>query len=271
MSRRIILCADDYGLSPGVSLAIRDLIARRRINATSVMMLFPDRVEEAGRLDIVAQDTGVSIGLHVTLTGGFAPLAAAPLGGERLPSLGQLLAAAMLRGIDTRAIAAEVTAQFQAFEAAYGRAPDHVDGHQHAHVLPMVRAVVLDIAAQRAPGALLRDCTQAPRARLGLDLKGRLISRLSAGLASQAGARGLRVNRGFAGAYDFSPGTDFAALLAHCAGGLDDGGLMMVHPGHVDEILRGRDRVHEAREMEYGVLAGADAPALLAKAGVTLA
>lgn len=271
MARSIILCADDYGLAPGVSLAIRDLIAGRRINATSVMTLFPDRAEEAGRLRAAAQGTGASIGLHVTLTGGFVPLVASPLGGDRLPPLGRLLAASLLRRLDAQAVAAEVEAQFVAFDAAYGRPPDHVDGHQHAHVLPLIRDVVLDVAARRAPGALVRDCTQAPRARLGLDLKGRFISALSAGLASGARARGLRANAGFAGAYDFAPGTDFAALLARCLAGLDAGGLMMVHPGHVDGVLIERDPVHAPREAEYAVLAGPAFSGLLEKAGVALA
>lgn len=39
--RRIWLCADDYGLSDGVNRAIRDLIERGRLNATSVMMVTP--------------------------------------------------------------------------------------------------------------------------------------------------------------------------------------------------------------------------------------
>ena len=39
--RRIWLCADDYGLSPGVNRAIRDLIERDRLNATSVMVVGP--------------------------------------------------------------------------------------------------------------------------------------------------------------------------------------------------------------------------------------
>ena len=37
--RRIWLCADDYGISPGVNRAIRDLIERGRLNATSVMVV----------------------------------------------------------------------------------------------------------------------------------------------------------------------------------------------------------------------------------------
>ena len=39
--RRIWLCADDYGISAAVNLAIRDLVVRRRINATSVMVVAP--------------------------------------------------------------------------------------------------------------------------------------------------------------------------------------------------------------------------------------
>ena len=45
--RHIWLCADDYGMSPSVNRAIRALIDRKRINATSVMVVGPaiDRAE----------------------------------------------------------------------------------------------------------------------------------------------------------------------------------------------------------------------------------
>ena len=39
--RHVWLCADDYGLSPGVNRAIRDLIERGRLNATSAMVVGP--------------------------------------------------------------------------------------------------------------------------------------------------------------------------------------------------------------------------------------
>ena len=39
--RRIWLCADDYGISTSVNMAIRDLVVRRRLNATSVMVVAP--------------------------------------------------------------------------------------------------------------------------------------------------------------------------------------------------------------------------------------
>src|SRR5258708_20404269 len=74
--RRIWLCADDYGLSPGVNRAIRDLIERGRLNATSVMVVGP----AVGRDEITALKTAVAkslrcaIGLHFTLPAPFRPL-----------------------------------------------------------------------------------------------------------------------------------------------------------------------------------------------------
>jgi chitin disaccharide deacetylase len=56
--RRIWLCADDYGISPGVNRAIRDLISRGRLNATSVMMVGPAiGRDEADALSKVATES----------------------------------------------------------------------------------------------------------------------------------------------------------------------------------------------------------------------
>ena len=82
-TRRIVLCADDYGISPAVNVAIRDLIVRGRLSATSVMVTAPafDRFEAAA-LDVLnASRQRVAIGLHFTLTAPYRPLSAgfAPL------------------------------------------------------------------------------------------------------------------------------------------------------------------------------------------------
>ena len=55
--RRIWLCADDYGMSRGVNRAIRDLIERGRLNATSVMVVAPaiGRDEVAALQDVAAE------------------------------------------------------------------------------------------------------------------------------------------------------------------------------------------------------------------------
>src|ERR1700744_253549 len=88
--RRIWLCADDYGLSPGVNRAIRDLIGRGRLNATSVMVVGPaiGRDEVGAPTTAVADRPHFAVGLHATLTAPFHPLTLAfrPLdGGLFLP------------------------------------------------------------------------------------------------------------------------------------------------------------------------------------------
>ena len=74
--RHIWLCADDYGISPGVNQAIRDLAMRGRINATSVMVVAPnfsrEQVNALSALNVATQR--VAIGLHLTLTGPLKPL-----------------------------------------------------------------------------------------------------------------------------------------------------------------------------------------------------
>ena len=74
--RHIWLCADDYGISPAVNVAIRDLVVRGRINATSVMVVPPSFCRSEGvSLNILnASETRVAIGLHLTLTAPYQPL-----------------------------------------------------------------------------------------------------------------------------------------------------------------------------------------------------
>lgn len=266
--KRIVICADDYGIAPGVSAAIRALLAERRINATSVMTVLPDLFQEA---DLLLPMTGgqASIGLHVTLTGSFEPLTHG-FKGATFPSLGKLMAQAFARRLDPVNVKAEVETQFLAFEEAFGRPPDHVDGHQHVHLLPVIREAVIEATRRRAPNAWIRDCTPAPGTLMGLDPKGRFIGLLARGFAEQAKAAGLTVNKGFAGAYDFKMGTNYGRVLTHFLNGLEDGGLVMVHPGLVDEALVKRDPVTRAREAEYEVLAGAQLPQILLATGAQL-
>ena len=74
--RHIWLCADDYGISPGVNAAIRELIVRGRINATSIMVTSPYfNNDEAAALDTLnSGETRAALGLHVTLTSPFRPM-----------------------------------------------------------------------------------------------------------------------------------------------------------------------------------------------------
>src|SRR4030081_1443393 len=124
-TRRIWLCADDYGLSPGVNRAIRDLIERGRLNATSVMMVGPSigREEASALKTAAANSPRCAIGLHVTLTAPFRPLTMhfKPLDGGMFLAFPKLLRAGLLRQLDTEIVHAELMVQLAAFSELFGR------------------------------------------------------------------------------------------------------------------------------------------------------
>jgi hypothetical protein len=273
-TRRIVLCADDYALAPGVSSAIRTLLANARINATSVMVVTPELAAEARALTALPSPLKIEIGLHVTLTGGFKPLRENPLPTEDglFPPLGRLLRPTARFGMSRRSVEAEVGAQIEAFRGACGRLPDFVDGHQHVQLLPGVRHAFLNAVARAAPKAWVRQCGPLRwRRLLAADLKALALAWWSLGFRALARRRGLAMNAAFTGAYDYAAAADFGALFEDFLAGLPEGGLVMCHPGFVDETLRTRDPLTDRRQTEYEFLAGDGLPAALARAGVRLA
>jgi chitin disaccharide deacetylase len=272
--RHIWLCADDYGLSPGVSAAIRDLLARRRINATSVMMPAPSfSPSEASALDEAAAGYG-AIGLHVTLTAPFHPLSSgfAPTRDGAFPPLAAMAGRALARWLRPEDLEVEIARQFAGFRAAFGRAPDYVDGHQHIHVFPQIREALLRVIKDAAPQAWLRQCGRSAAAPKSLsDPKGFVLDALSAHLARLAARAGVGTNPAFSGTYSFAPGADYAALFPGFLDGLPDGGVVMCHPGKVDDELRRLDPLTDLRQREYDYFLGDDFLRLLAAQDVALA
>lgn len=270
--RRIRLCADDYGLSPGVNAAICDLIAKGRLSATSAMVVAPALDTEASRNLLASADgRGAQIGLHLTFTAPFSPLTPMfkPLRSKAFLPVATTLGAALANRFEAASLVAETEAQFTAFEQAFGRPPDFVDGHQHVHLFPQFREAVLAVVKARAPRAWIRQCGRAAGAPHP-DAKGLLIGRLSRRFRALAAAAGVATNPAFAGTYRFGPKADFAVAFPRFLKGLPDGGLVMCHPGFVDETLRRLDPLTALREREYAYLAGPQFPADLAAAAVRL-
>lgn len=273
--RRIWLCADDYGLAEGVNRAIRDLISRGRLNATSVMVVGAaiGRAEVAALQDAAAGSPRCAIGLHATLTAPFRPLTMhfRPLNGGLFLPFPAMLRSGLLRRLDPGLIEDELAAQLATFKELFGRAPDFVDGHQHAQLFPQVRDAFLRAAKEAAPAAWVRQGGRRQRLarRLGAP-KALVLDTLSAQFRKRATAAGIAFNPAFAGAYDFSKAPDFAALMAEFLDGLPDGGLVMCHPGFVDETLESLDPLTTQREAEHAYLAGGRFQELLVANKVTL-
>jgi len=273
--RRFWLCADDYGISPGVNRAIRELIERGRLNATSVMVVGP----AIGRDDIsslqaaAAQSPRCAIGLHATLTAPFRPLTMHfhPVDGGQFLPFPKLLRAGLARRLDPEIIRAELMVQLAAFSELFGRPPDFVDGHQHAQLFPQVREAFLAAVKEAAPGAWVRQGgRRLPLMQRLAAPKALVLDILSAQFRKRAARAGIAFNPGFAGAYDFSKAPDFAALMGEFLACLPEGGLVMCHPGFVDDVLTGLDPLTGQREREYAFLAGEHFPQLLALNKVTL-
>jgi predicted glycoside hydrolase/deacetylase ChbG (UPF0249 family) len=273
--RRIWLCADDYGLSPDVNRAIRDLIGRGRLNATSVMVVGPaiGRDEVAALQEVAAKSSRCAIGLHATLTAPFRPLTMhfKPVDGGMFLPFPALLRAGLLRRLDPEIIHSELSVQLASFKELFGRAPDFVDGHQHAQLFPVVRDGFLAAVKEAAPHAWVRQGgrNQPLAKRLGAP-KALLLDILSAQFRKRATRADIAFNPAFAGAYDFSRSPDFGSLMAQFLDSLPDGGLVMCHPGFVDDVLVSLDPLTTQREHEHAYLAGADFPDLLAVNKVTL-
>lgn len=272
--RRIWLCADDYGMSPGVNRAIRDLIDRKRLNATSVMVVGAamDRAEIDALTQTAAANPDCAVGLHATLTAPFSPLTLhfKPLDGGQFFPLGKLMRASLQRRLDPEIVQAELAAQIAAFKQMFGRAPDYVDGHQHVQLFPQARDAFLAAVKQAAPGAWVRQCGRSLPARRLDSPKALLLDALSATFRKRCAGAGVAFNPGFAGAYDMVRGGDFGKALRGFLDGLPDGGLVMCHPGFVDEMLTSVDNITHQREREYAYLAGDDFPGLLKETNVTL-
>ena len=260
--RRIWLCADDYGAAPGVSGAIRELIARGRINATSIMVVAPNfNSEEAAALvKLNSREKRAALGLHVTLTGPLQPLSEnfAPLRRGRFPPLNAMLRMATARRLQPEPLANEIVAQLKKFIDVFGRPPDFLDGHQHIQLFPQVRDAFLKVVAERAPAAWVRQCGRPRRGRRLRDHKALVLDILSLGFRRRAKKLGIAVNPAFAGSYAFKSRANYARLFPRFLAGLPDGGLIMCHPGVVDTELKGLDSLTTLREQEFAFF-GSDA------------
>lgn len=270
---RIWLVADDYGISKPVNGAIRELIATNRVNATSVMVGAPGfDLDEAKLLtEAVARARHTAIGLHFTLTAPFKPLTPdyAPVKNGMFLPLMRTMAASLLGELERMAIAQEVIAQIDAFKAAFGRAPDYIDGHEHVQLFAPVSDALLLVMKEEAPDAWVRQCGRVGGAAYN-DRKAMLLDFLSTRFRKRAAKHGIATNTAFAGTYNFNPDAEFAELFPKFLQGMPERGLIMCHPGIVDGATAALGKLSKLREREYAYFKSDAFPAALAANGVEL-
>ena len=245
------ICADDFGLEPGVDEAIIDLAQNNRLSATSCLTMAPYFAEHAARLKALPID----VGLHVNFT--------ESLGREGIFfPLPRLIVSAYLQQLPAAEVRKQIELQLDAFEHHLGRAPDFVDGHLHVHQLPVIRTQLIQVLSARYPDCLpwLRNTRPGPLSNAlpwMQRLKAHIIGALGARtLTHKAHQLGFRVNRDFFGAYDFSrPHPPYAAMLDAWLQRASFGSLIMAHPARyvsAQEVF-GKDRIEEYRVLSSDV------------------
>lgn len=150
---KVMLRADDFGMSHSVNLALKDMVRTGIPFNASVMMVTP-WVQEAAQ--ILKDAPHVSIGLHLTLTSEFEQLKWGPIAGkEAVPSLvddrGYFRTSVrdfMLSDYDLAEVRTELRAQIER-AMAMGMQVDYLDHHMGiARSTPEIAAVVEGLAEE---------------------------------------------------------------------------------------------------------------------------
>jgi predicted glycoside hydrolase/deacetylase ChbG (UPF0249 family) len=263
----LILSADDFGLSPGVSRAILELIARGRIQATSVMVVYPD--SRSAMAELKTFRGSIDIGLHIVLT--HRSMAKDLLRSSRQPTFARVWLLSHLGLLDGKKIRTELESQFQEFRQQFGFEPDFIDGHQHVHQLPQVREILVDIINAQSRLSYVR-ISQGPSVLkiVKNSLSKNRNVKLKTLLKSVAGVWALTVSsqRFKQLCIEYQVATN-SLLLGHYAYhstgvfeyfyklylGLASSDsvkasreIYVCHPGYCDEELRRRDRLVDSRE-----------------------
>ncbi len=245
MARMLIVNADDFNRSPGVSRGIVESHEKGIVTSTTVMVNLPGL---RASLELLRDYPRLGVGLHVNLTFG-SPVVPA----EQVPSLvdaeGRFWsdpAVAASRGRPEE-IRREVEAQIAACVACRGERPTHLDGHHHVHLYPPVQEIVAEIAARHH--LPLRARTAAER---------------------QAVRRcGVRTSDHFVGDAVEEPYWTVERLLATLPDLPDGVTEMMCHPGYCDAPLAG-SRYGPQREVERAALSAPEVRRVVEESGLTL-
>jgi predicted glycoside hydrolase/deacetylase ChbG (UPF0249 family) len=150
--RKLIVNADDFGLTAGVNRGIVESSSDGVVSSTTLMAngpAFEDAVVAARSVP------NLSVGCHVVLVDGtpvlppdtvetlLAVRSAEP--GKFYSSLSAFAARAMLGGFDRDQLVAEITAQIRKIQGA-GIHVTHLDSHKHAHIFPEILIALLRAA-----------------------------------------------------------------------------------------------------------------------------
>jgi hopanoid biosynthesis associated protein HpnK len=282
--RRLIVNADDFGLTAGINRAIVEAHTRGIVTSTT-LMANGRAFEDAVRLATTVPR--LSVGCHVVLIDGepvlnaeLPSITAAHSGGARFRDRLTFFAVRALAGrLNPREIEAEASAQIRKLQSS-GVSVSHLDTHKHTHLFPGVLRPLL--SAARACGVRAVRNPFGPRkplkssellARPGLWTRYaevRILRTLAAKFRETAKREGLVTPDGTLGVV--VTGALDEQLFRSIAAVIPEGTWEFVcHPGYNDDDLKlAKTRLRQSRETELRVLTMPEARELLSSQGIAL-
>jgi predicted glycoside hydrolase/deacetylase ChbG (UPF0249 family) len=266
--RRLIVNADDYGLSRGVTTGIIEAAESGVVTSASMIVNLPAFNDAAAR---AGSRPSLSLGLHLNLTTG-KPLTAALSLTRRKTGLFYplpvLVARASLGRIDSSDVTRECAAQLDRM-AEVGIAPTHLDSHRHVHAHPALWPAVIEAASSRGISNV-----RVPTEPMWANSRDWKAALKKAGLlvCSRASrARGECTGTDHFFGISLQGGRSFGARLFALIPRLPEGTTeLMTHPGYADAALSEYDGYTWQREDELRVLCSTELRELLLREGIEL-
>lgn len=278
--RRLIVNADDFGLTTGVNRAI--LEAHRGGIVTSATLM-ANSAAFAEAVQFAQSAPALSVGCHTVLIDGSPLTNPAQVSSLLQPHTPQFqhsivhFAALALRGrLDPVQIENEVTAQMRKIQSA-GITVSHLDSHKHTHMFPRVLAPLLR-AAQACGVPAIRNPFESLKLAHFFErpsawkrwLEVRALHRFAASFRLAVRQAGMFTPDGTIGI--MATGTLGQRWLHFMIENLPEGTWELVcHPGYNDSALQSvNTRLRESRVRELHVLTSADTREILARHGIEL-
>lgn len=261
--RRLIINADDFGLTHGVNRAIAQAHSHGSLTSATLMA---SAAATNQAIEQALKTPALGVGCHVVLLDGTPilpaqkiPGLAIPRAGTLHPTLGKFLVQLLTRRIPAAQIEAEAAAQIALLQSR-GLRLTHVDTHKHAHMFPAVLRPVL--RAARAAGIFaIRNpfepawASHATRsAPLTRRFQVSLLRRLEPAFRRFVAEEGFRTTDGAIGV--LATGTLDSATIASLLHHMPDGTWELVtHPGYDDaDLAHARTRLTASRQIELEAL-----------------
>jgi hopanoid biosynthesis associated protein HpnK len=286
--RRLIVNADDFGLTAGVNRAIAE--AHQRGIVTSTTLMANSRAFDGASEWARSAPAGLSVGCHVVLMDGEPLLPAdkvstlldaqAKNGSRRFrDNLNDFVVASFRHKLNPDEIEAEATAQMHRIQQS-GVQLSHFDTHKHAHMFPAVLRPLLRAAKARGVPAVRNPFGQVWPLPLSNLLRTQklwkrfaqlnVLRKLGGTFRAEVVSHGLRTTDGSLGV--LATGSLnlklFSVMIEHMPEGTWE---FVCHPGYTDAELDGvRTRLRQSREQELALLTSPEAKELLARHGVEL-